>query len=108
MRTRAAAWRGSLDDRLKDARGFYAVLTLSMLVGLGLDFLGFNAVSMLFWSAVANGVLAPPLIVLVVLLTSDPEVMGSRANGPLLRGLGWTTAGVMAVAAGAMMVIAAR
>ena len=72
-----------------------------------LDFFDFNAVSMLFWSAVVNGVLAPPLIVLIVLLTSDPAVMGRTRTNPLwLRTLGWTTAVVMGVAAVAMLVTA--
>jgi NRAMP (natural resistance-associated macrophage protein)-like metal ion transporter len=101
----AAAWRGSLDDRPKDARGFYAVVAVSMAIGLVLDFTGFDAVAMLFWSAVVNGVLAPPLIVLVVLLTSDARVMGVERTNPLwLRALGWTTAVVMAVAAIGMLV----
>ena len=100
---RSPAQRGSLDDRPKNARGFYAVLAVAVGVGLLLDFGGFDAVAMLFWSAVVNGVLAPPLIVLVVLLTSDPKVMGTRVNGRLLRLLGWTTAVVMAVAAAVMM-----
>jgi Mn2+/Fe2+ NRAMP family transporter len=73
-----------------------------MLLGLALDFLGFNAVSMLFCSAVVSGVLAPPLIVVVVLLTSDPSVMGERVNTPLLRWLGWATAAIMTFAADAM------
>ncbi len=104
----AAAWRGSLDDRPKDARAFYAVVAVSMAVGLLLDFLGFNAVAMLFWCAVVNGVLAPPLIVLILLLTGDPRVMGSgRTNPPWLRALGWTTAVVMGAAAVAMLVTAA-
>jgi Mn2+/Fe2+ NRAMP family transporter len=59
---------------------------------------------MLFWSAVLNGVLAPPLIVLVVLLTSNKKVMGKRINPPLLKWLGWATAVIMAVAALAMFV----
>ena len=71
-------------------------------VGLLLDFGGFNAVAMLFWSAVVNGVLAPPLIVVVVLLTSDPAVMGDRVSPPLLRWLGWLAAAIMAAAAVAM------
>ena len=104
----AAAWRGSLDDRPKDARAFYAVVTVAMGVGLLLDFLGFNAVAMLFWCAVVNGVLAPPLIVLILLLTSDPTVMGPNRTNPLwLRALGWTTAVVMTAAAVAMFVTAA-
>ena len=74
-----------------------------MLLGLALDYAGFDAVAMLFWSAVVNGMLAPPLIVLVVLLTSDRRVMGGRVNPPLLRWLGWATAVVMATATIAMI-----
>ena len=70
-----------------------------MLLGLVLNYTHFDAMAMLFWSAVVNGVLAPPLIVLVVLLTSDRKVMGDRVNSALLRGLGWATASVMALAA---------
>ena len=63
----AEGWRGSLEDVPRLARRFYAVVAASMLVGLILNFVGLNAVAMLFWSAVVNGVLAAPLIVLVVL-----------------------------------------
>jgi Mn2+/Fe2+ NRAMP family transporter len=59
---------------------------------------------MLFWSAVLNGVLAPPLVVLVVMLTSDKTVMGKRANSPPMRALGWACAVVMSVAAVALLV----
>ncbi|HSX83210.1 MAG TPA: divalent metal cation transporter [Candidatus Saccharimonadia bacterium] len=93
----AKAWRGTLEDRPRFARKFYAVIAVAMLVGLALDYVGFNAVKMLFWSAVLNGVLAPPLIVLVVLLTSNPDGMGARVSSRLLRSLGWTTAAIMTV-----------
>jgi len=63
-----------------------------------------SPVRMLFWTAVINGVLAPPLILLVILLTSDPGVMGERTNPPLLRGLGWVTLAVMVAAAAGMFV----
>jgi len=103
----AAAWRGSLDDRPRDAREFYAIVAVAMGIGLVLDFLGFDAVAMLFWSAVVNGVLAPPLIVLVLLLTSDPKVMGpQRTNPAWLRALGWATAITMGAASVAMFVTA--
>lgn len=58
---------------------------------------------MLFWSAVVNGVLAAPLIVLVVLLTNDPEVMGAHRNPRLLNYLGWTCPSVMTAAVIAML-----
>lgn len=98
----ASAWRGTLEDRPRLAKKFYAVVAVSMILGLALDFAGFNAVKMLFWSAVLNGVLAPPLVVLIVLLTSSKKVMGDRANSPLLKTLGWTTAAIMAAAAVAL------
>jgi NRAMP (natural resistance-associated macrophage protein)-like metal ion transporter len=104
--TEAAAWEGSLDDTPRDARGFYAVVAVSVVIGLGLDFAGYNAVAMLFWSAVVNGVLAAPLLVLIVLLTSDRSVMGAWTNPFWLRVLGWGTAAVMAFAAAAMIVTA--
>jgi NRAMP (natural resistance-associated macrophage protein)-like metal ion transporter len=94
----AEGWRGSLDDTPRLARRFYAVVAVAMLVGLILNYVGLDAVTMLFWSAVVNGVLAAPLIVLVVLLTSDHAVMGRRVNPPLLRWLGWATAVVMTAA----------
>ncbi|HEX6185974.1 MAG TPA: divalent metal cation transporter, partial [Pyrinomonadaceae bacterium] len=99
----AMHWRGSLDDRPRAARKFYAVLAAAVALGLGLDYLGLNAVRMLFWAAVVNGVLAPPLLVLVVLLSSDPRVMGERVNPPLLRLLGWAAVFVMAAASVAML-----
>jgi Mn2+/Fe2+ NRAMP family transporter len=94
----AEGWRGSLEDTPRLARRFYAVVAVAMLVGLVLNFVRLDAVTMLFWSAVVNGVLASPLIVLVVLLTGDRAVMGKRVNPPLLRWLGWTTAAVMSAA----------
>jgi Mn2+/Fe2+ NRAMP family transporter len=75
-------------------------------LGLGLDYMGLNAVKMLFWSAVLNGALAPPLLVLVVLLTSRADVMGEHRNGVLLRWLGWACAAVMLIATVIMLVTA--
>jgi len=99
-----AAWRGSMADKPRGARRFYGVMAVAMLLGLTLNFAGFNAVKMLFWSAVINGLLAPPLILLVILLTSSQKVMGKHVNSPLLRYLGWATFGVMTAAAVGMLV----
>ncbi len=98
----AAAWRGSLADRPSMGREFYGVIAAGLLLGLVLDYAGFNAVSMLFWSAVLNGVLAPPLIVIVLLLTSNRGVMGRHANPLWLSALGWITVVVMTSASIAM------
>ena len=95
----ARAWRGTLEDKPRMAKKFYAVVAVSMLVGLLLNYVGIHAVRMLFLAAVLNGVLAAPLIVLVVLLTSNKKVMGKRVNPPVLKWLGWATAAIMAAAA---------
>ena len=100
----AMHWRGSLDDRPRVAKKFYGVLAASVALGLVLNFLEVNAVKMLFYAAVVNGVLAPPLIVLVTMLTSDKKVMGKRVNPWLLKWAGWVTAAVMAAATIAMIV----
>ena len=102
----AADWVGSLEVHPPLAHGFYAVIGIAMALGLGMNYAGLNAVKMLFWAAVLNGALAPPLLVLVVLLTSRADVMGEHRNGPLLRWLGWTCAVVMLIATVVMFVTA--
>jgi Mn2+/Fe2+ NRAMP family transporter len=98
----AAAWRRSLTDGPSPARNFYTVIAAGLALGLAPDYAGFNAVSMLFWSAVLNGVLAPPLIVIVLLLTNSRNVMGARSNPGWLSVLGWITVVVMTAATLAM------
>jgi Mn2+/Fe2+ NRAMP family transporter len=95
----ASAWRGSLDRRPRRAKKFYAVLAFAVVLGIALTYGGFNAITLLFTAAVVNGVLAPPLILIVLLLTRDAGVMGDFVNTPILNALGWTTFGVMVVAA---------
>ena len=95
----ASAWRGSLNQRPERARKFYLVLAVAMALGIALNYAGLNAIRLLFTTAVINGVLAPPLILIVLLLTRDRTVMGDAVNSPLLGFLGWLTFVVMVVAA---------
>ncbi|HYK36537.1 Nramp family divalent metal transporter [Alloacidobacterium sp.] len=99
-----ARWRSaSLNLEPGLARKFYAVIAAAILVGLAFDYAKLNAVRMLFLSAVLNGLLAPPLIIMVVLLTSDRKVMGNRVNSPGLRTLGWACVLIMSAAAIALL-----
>jgi Mn2+/Fe2+ NRAMP family transporter len=100
----ASNWRAaSLNLKPRLAQKFYGVIAVSIIIGLAFDFAHFNAVKMLFWSAILNGLLAPPLVVIVVLLTSDSKVMGTRVNSPKMKILGWTCAAVMTIAAIALI-----
>ncbi len=94
-----AQWRDSLKFPPHRAPQFYTVLAAAFLLGLALNFAGFGVVAMLFWSAVINGVLAPPLIILAVILSSDRSIMGRHVSRGPLRFLGWLTAVIMTLAA---------
>jgi NRAMP (natural resistance-associated macrophage protein)-like metal ion transporter len=99
-----AKWRSaSLNVKPQLARKFYAVIAIAILIGLAFDFTGLDAVKMLFWSAILNGLLAPPLVIMVVLLTSDRRVMGNRVNSRGMQVLGWICALIMSAAATALL-----
>jgi NRAMP (natural resistance-associated macrophage protein)-like metal ion transporter len=100
-----ASWRAaSLNMKPGLASKFYAVIAVAIVVGLALDFAGLNAVKMLFWSAILNGLLAPPLVIIVVLLTSDRKVMGNRTNSRSMQLLGWACAVIMSAAAAGLLI----
>jgi len=75
------------------------VLAFSVALGIALTYTGLDAIRLLFTTAVINGVLAPPLILIVLLLTSDPAVMGDKTNSRWLSAMGWIAFAVMVVAA---------
>lgn len=95
-------WASGLDEKPRHARKFYAVIAVSTLVGVSIDFLGINPIKALFWTAVINGVVAPPLLVVVMLVANNERVMGARTNGIFTNIIGWLAAAVMFAAAIAM------
>jgi NRAMP (natural resistance-associated macrophage protein)-like metal ion transporter len=95
----AFGWKSGLDSKPGRAPQFYAVIIAATLVGMALNFLGINPITALVLSAVLNGLLAGPLLVLVMLVSNDRRVLGERTNGRLLNIVGWVTTGVMGLAA---------
>ena len=104
----AAAWRGSMDDTPNTAPHFYGIIAASMAVGTALTFAHVSPIRLLFWSAVVNGLCAPPLIVLVLVVCNDRRVMGAHVNGRALNAIGGVAAAVMAAAGLALLVTIAR
>ena len=98
-------WRQGLDQKLKHARAFYAVVIQSTIMGIGLNFAGVNPVKALFWTAVINGVLAPFLLVGVLLVASDAKIMKNQPSSPLSRILVGITTVAMFAAAIALFVV---
>jgi len=95
----ASAWRGSLNRQPGRAKKFYLVIAVAVALGIALNYFGFNAIGLLFTTAVINGILAPPLIVIVLLLTGDRTVMGDAVNSRGVEFLGWLAFAIMVVAA---------
>jgi NRAMP (natural resistance-associated macrophage protein)-like metal ion transporter len=97
----AAGWPGSLSLVLshKDAegRGFYGVIAAATIGGVVLCFTPMDPVKELFWSAVLNGIIAVPIMVVMMLLATNTRVMAGHAIGRRLRRLGWAATGVMAL-----------
>ncbi len=94
----AFKWRASLENRPSEARQFYGVLAVATLVGLALNFVGMNPIRALFWSAVINGVVSVPLMVVTLLMAVNPRVMGKFTLPLRLRVLGWIATVAMLVA----------
>lgn len=95
----AFGWKYGLDRKPARAKQFYAVIALSSGIGMLINFVGINPIDALFWTAVINGVLAPPLLALVMHIANNDKVMGKDRTGLLVSSLGWLTVAIMSVAA---------
>jgi Mn2+/Fe2+ NRAMP family transporter len=91
-------WKHGLDKRFNNAKEFYGLIALSTLAGTAINFVGINPVKALFWTAVINEFLAPPLLVLILIVSNNPKVMGQRGNGRMLNIACRITAIVMSAA----------
>lgn len=100
----AAGWAFGLDRKVSRAPQFYAIVIAATIVGMAIDFLGINPITALVVTAVINGLLAAPLLVLVMLVSNNRRAMGERVNGRGLNALGWGTTAVVAIAAVALVV----
>jgi Mn2+/Fe2+ NRAMP family transporter len=83
----------------RKARAFYAVIAAATLIGACENFLGINPMKALFWTAVINGVVAVPVLVVMMRMAGSSKVMGAFAVGKRLKVLGWVTTLIMAAAA---------
>ncbi len=94
----AAGWRGSLSLELQrgEGRGFYGVIGAATLGGVALCFTPTDPMKELFWSAVINGVIAVPIMTVMMLLATRRDVMGAQVIGPRLRAVGWLATAAMA------------
>lgn len=91
-------WRIGLGRKLLEARGFYTILIVATLLGVMLNFTSIDPIKALFWSAVINGVIAVPIMAIMMAMAAKPEIMGKFVVTSRLRILGWLATAVMAFA----------
>jgi NRAMP (natural resistance-associated macrophage protein)-like metal ion transporter len=100
----AFGWPASLDHKALEAKRFYGVLAVATILGLSLNFTPIDPIKALFWAAVINGVLAGPVMVVIMLMATNADVMGQFILSRRLRITGWLATVVMLLAAGGLLV----
>jgi NRAMP (natural resistance-associated macrophage protein)-like metal ion transporter len=98
-------WAESLDARPNDARAFYATIAVATMLGAALNFIGLDPVRALYWAAVVNGVLAAPLMAVMMLIVRNPRVMGRLTVSRTMAIWGWGATAVMAAASLAFFIL---
>jgi NRAMP (natural resistance-associated macrophage protein)-like metal ion transporter len=94
-------WNASLEQKPEEAAGFYGVIAVATVIGIALNFIGINPMKALFWAAVLNGVLAAPLMAVIMHMASSKKVMDKFIVPHYLRVVGWmATAAMLVVAIG--------
>ncbi len=88
-------WRSGLGNKLKQAYAFYGIIIISMLVGLGLNFVGLDPFKALIYAAVVNGIVAPVVLVFIVLISGNKKIMGQWVNKKSITWIGWIVIGLM-------------
>ena len=98
-------WKGALSTKPVYRPTFYGIIAAATMVGVGMNFVHVDPIKALLYSAMINGLVAPPLMVLIVLLGSDRKVMKSKVSGGLSKTLTWIGTGAMTAAAVALVLM---
>ena len=91
----ACRWKTSLERKPGEAVRFYAAITIATLTGLSLNFLHIDPVKALFWAAILNGIVAAPLMAVIMTMASSQKVMGKLVIPAYLKWVGWLATAVM-------------
>ena len=99
----AFGWRATLEAKAPDAVGFYTIIAAATVIGFGLGFTGISAIHMLVWSAVLNGIVAVPIMAMMMVIVSNSRAMGRFKARSWLIALGWIGTALMGVAVAALL-----
>ena len=99
----AFGWPATLEARAPDAVGFYSIIAAATVIGFGLGFTGIDAIHMLVWSAVLNGIVAVPIMAMMMVIVANSKLMGRFRAKSWLIALGWIGTALMGLAVIALM-----
>ncbi len=91
-------WKFGLYKKLKEANAFYGVIIIATGIGLLINFLGLDSIKVLIYSAVFNGLIAPVVLILIVLMSGNIKIMGKWVNGRITTIFGWLVVALMTLA----------
>lgn len=92
-------WKEGLYRKYKSAHAFYAIIALSIIVGILINFIGIDPIKALIYSAIVNGIIAPVILVFIVKISSNNKIMGEYKNKPVTKAIGWIATGLMGITA---------
>ena len=92
-------WEQGLDKKFHEAKGFYVIIALSLLIGLALNYIGISPIQSLIYTAILYGLTAPVLIAIILHISNNKKIMGTNVNGKLTNVLGFLALIVMTIAA---------
>jgi len=100
----ALSWQAGLDKKFVKALGFYGVIIVATIIGVTINFSSIKPFTMLYYTAIINGIVAPPLLVLVMLISNNKKIMGKYVNGGFSNIMGWMVTIIMAIASIAFLI----
>lgn len=103
--TEVLEWKEGLEMKFLQAKGFYFIIALSIICGALINFIGINPIKALYYAAFVNGVIAVPLMYLIMKIGNDPRVMGDECHPAWVKFFGWTAVVAMTVAIVIMIVL---
>jgi Mn2+/Fe2+ NRAMP family transporter len=99
----ALGWKSGLGLKFKQAHAFYITIALATLVGGLLNFVGIKPFQMLYYTAILNGIIAPPLIIMLMRISNNHKIMGEYTNGRFSNVMGWAITTIMTACAVALL-----
>ena len=98
-------WKEGLDYKFSKAKGFYSIIVISVIIGLVINFFDINPIMALYFAAFANGIIALPLMIVVMIVGNDSKIMGKETHPGWVKLFGWAAIAFMTISIGALIIL---